>query len=62
MEDAGLLIRVQRELREDFLAACRAQNKPAAQVLGEFMHGYLTEYEKVSERRGKSAHFPGALS
>lgn len=43
MKDAGLRIRVQRELREAFLAACRAQDKPAAQVLREFMRAYVAE-------------------
>ena len=32
MKDAGLRIRVQRELRKSFLEACQAQDKPAAQV------------------------------
>jgi predicted DNA-binding protein len=45
MKDAGLRIRVQRELREKFLAVCRAQDKPAAQVLREFMRKYVTEHE-----------------
>jgi hypothetical protein len=37
MKDAGLRIRVQRNVREKFLEVCRAQDKPAAQVLREFM-------------------------
>jgi len=41
MKDAGLRIRVQRELRDQFLEACRAQDKPAAQVLREFMRAYV---------------------
>ena len=41
MKDVGLRIRVQRELREQFLEACRAQDKPAAQVLREFMREYV---------------------
>ncbi len=43
MKDVGLRIRVQRELREQFLDACKAQDKPAAQVLREFMREYLAE-------------------
>ena len=42
MKDVGLRIRVQRELREQFLEACRTQDKPAAQVLREFMRVYVT--------------------
>ncbi|MAL77664.1 MAG: hypothetical protein CMN55_00895 [Sneathiella sp.] len=43
MKDVGLRIRVQRELREQFLEACRKQDKPAAQVLREFMRAYIQE-------------------
>ena len=41
IKDAGLRIRVQRELRESFVEACKAQDKPAAQVLREFMRDYV---------------------
>ncbi|MEW8547983.1 MAG: hypothetical protein AB2693_31135 [Candidatus Thiodiazotropha sp.] len=44
MKDAGLRIRVQRDLREQFLEACRAQDKPAAQVLREFMRDYVAQH------------------
>jgi hypothetical protein len=44
MKDAGFRIRVQRELREEFLCACREQDKPAAQVLREFMRAYVDEH------------------
>lgn len=43
MKDAGLRIRVQRELRESFIEACKAQDKPAAQVLREFMRDYVAK-------------------
>jgi len=45
MKDVGLRIRVQRELREQFLAVCQAQDKAAAQVLREFMRAYVREHE-----------------
>lgn len=45
MKDVGLRIRVQRDLREKFLAVCRAQDKPAAQILREFMREYVIEHE-----------------
>ena len=44
MKDAGLRVRVQRDLRELFLEACRAQDKPAAQVLRGFMRDYIAKY------------------
>ena len=43
MKDVGLRIRIQRELREQFLEACKAQDKPAAQVLRQFMRAYVKE-------------------
>lgn len=36
-KDSGMRIRVERDLREAFVQACRAQNRPAADVLREFM-------------------------
>lgn len=42
-KDAGLRIRIDRELREAFVVACRAHDKPAAQVLREFMQDYVKQ-------------------
>lgn len=42
-KDAGMRIRVERELREAFLAICRTQDRPAAQVLRQFMREYVIE-------------------
>jgi hypothetical protein len=44
-KDCGLRIRVQRDL---FLEVCRTQDKPAAQVIREFMRDYV-------EHHGRSA-------
>ncbi len=57
MKDVGLRIRVQRALREQFLQACKANDKPAAQVLREFMRKYVVEssdhdLERKPEKRG----------
>jgi hypothetical protein len=41
MKDVGLRVRVERELRDDFLEACRAHDRPAAQVIREFMRDYV---------------------
>lgn len=46
-KDSGLRIRVQRELRDRFLEACRAQDKPAAQVIREFMRAYVDHHEGI---------------
>ena len=48
MKDAGLRIRVQRKLREEFLEACRAEDKPAAQVIREFMRDYVNRYNDLN--------------
>jgi len=63
MKDAGLRIRVQRDLREQFLDACRTQDKPAAQVLREFMRDYVAEHSKnlgLPRRKGKAHEFRGS--
>ena len=47
MKDAGLRIRVQRDLRDRFQRVCRAQDKPAAQVLREFMRAYADDHKEL---------------
>ena len=49
MKDVGLRIRVQRDLREQFLEVCRKQDKPAAQVLREFMRTYIAKSALVQQ-------------
>lgn len=41
IKDAGLRLRVEREIREAFVEACRAEGKTAAQVLREYMRDYI---------------------
>jgi hypothetical protein len=57
MKDVGLRIRVQRDLREQFVNACRMEDKPASQVLREFMRDYAADRRKESAlpRRKKGA-------
>ena len=50
-KDVGLRIRVERTLREDFVEVRRSQDKPAAQVLREFMRDYV-ERHKDEQQRG----------
>lgn len=45
MKDSGLRIRIERDLRERFLEICREQDRPAAQVIREFMRGYISQHE-----------------
>ena len=48
MKDSGLRIRIERELREKFLATCREQDRPAAQVIREFMREYVSANQDAS--------------
>jgi len=50
MKDVGLRIRMQRELREQFLKTCRAEDKSAAQVLREFMWKYVESKAALAKR------------
>lgn len=45
MKDAGMRIRVEQDLREDFISACQTQHMPAAQVLRQFMRGYVEQFK-----------------
>ena len=48
-KDSGLRIRVERELREKFVELCRTQDRPAAQVIREFMRAYVQEHHASNE-------------
>ncbi len=54
MKDVGLRIRVQRGLREQFLKVCRAQDKPAAQVIRDFMRRYVAEHSAETSQTAQS--------
>lgn len=43
MKDAGLRIRVERELRDAFRSACAAENREASEVLREFMRSFAEQ-------------------
>ncbi len=58
-KDAGLRIRVERELRDEFLEACRRRDRPAAQVLREFMRWYVSE-DKAGGQPSWFSHEPPA--
>jgi hypothetical protein len=50
MKDAGIRIRVERELRDAFRSACAAENRDASEVLREFMRSFSEQ-----RRAGKQA-------
>ena len=43
IKDAGMRLRVERRLRQQFTRACRASGLPAAQVLRQFMRSYVEQ-------------------
>ncbi len=58
MKDVGIRIRVQRELRDKFVEACRRQDVPAAQVLRDFMREFIDQADKqdVAGDKKQDAH------
>lgn len=48
-KDAGFRIRIDKALREEFVETCRAQDKPAAQVVREFMRQYVDEHRHSAQ-------------
>ena len=48
-KNAGLRVRVERALRDEFLDACRTQDKPAAQVIREFMREYVAKRQAEAQ-------------
>ncbi len=51
MKNSGLRIRIERELREKFLEVCREQDRPAAQVIREFMREYIASHQNQEDKR-----------
>lgn len=43
-KNSGMRIRVEKELRDDFVRVCKAQNRAAADVLREFMQTCVDQY------------------
>lgn len=60
-KDAGLRIRVERELRQEFLEACRQEDRPAAQVLREFMRSYVARHADQERNKETEAPLVGGL-
>ena len=50
MKEAGMLIRVESEFREEFIEACKRQHAHAAKVLREF----VKSQPKVRKPKSKS--------
>jgi len=48
-KDSGFRIRLDDNLRRNFLQACKLQDKSAAQVLREFMRRYVDRHVDTSQ-------------
>lgn len=44
MKDAGIRIRVEKELRDGFTAACQLDGRQASDVLREFMQTFVAQH------------------
>jgi hypothetical protein len=62
VKNAGVRIRLEKGLRDEFLEICRRQDTPAAQVLRRLMREYVAEHnsEAVASRRRSSGAPKGA--
>ena len=49
-KDVGLRIRVDRSLRTAFLEVCRAEDRPAAQVIRQFMRNYVEDRKVAAQQ------------
>lgn len=49
-KDVGMRVRLDRALRDEFLEACRFNDKPAAQVIREFMRTYVADRDLAGSR------------
>ena len=50
-DEVGIRIRLDRELRDRFVASCRAGDQTASQVLRDFMRRYVAGRGQSNEQR-----------
>jgi len=55
-KDVGLRLRVERELREEFVETCQAEGRAAAQVLREYMREYVARNRAAAQRELFATH------
>lgn len=41
-------IRLDRELRDEFVSVCQNQDKPAAQIIRDFMRAYVRKHQAAN--------------
>lgn len=49
----GLRIRLEKTLRDEFVAACHANDRPAAELLRDFMRTYVSEKSHKTGKHGQ---------
>lgn len=55
MKDAGMRIRVEQGLWQEFIAVCQTQHTHAAQVLRQFMRGCVEQFKtKAAKTKAES--------
>jgi antitoxin component of RelBE/YafQ-DinJ toxin-antitoxin module len=47
MKAAGMRIRIEQELRDEFMAVCRSHDMPAAQVIRSFIKDYVLQHQDL---------------
>lgn len=55
-------IRIEPELHQEFLNACKAEDRPAAQVIREFMRDYVMKHRKGLQADLFVAEQPGSYN
>ncbi len=53
-KDAGFRIRVERDLRDEFVDVCRTHDRPAAQVIRDFMRQYIEDNSTADKQSAKT--------
>lgn len=51
-KDVAFKIRVEEELRHAFINACRSEDRPAAQVVRQFMRSYVNRKKRQEIQPG----------
>lgn len=44
-KSSALQIRIEEQLHQEFLDTCRSEDRPAAQILREFMREFIAEHK-----------------
>jgi len=52
-KDVGLRIRLEKTLRDEFVAACHANDRPAAELLRDFMRSYVSDKSQKTGNDGQ---------